>query len=273
MQPDRQLVQYGLSLLIAMTAPLALAQIRIPETTPPGSPSIGNTCTPAQAGQLSGVVICKAIRASHFWVAAHTLPNAQMREVTAGGPVAADVLQRLKTGGYTIFMRHGRTDWNQAAVENPNQRAMYTDAKLAANCNAQRNLADASREEMVMVGESLRQLNVQFDQVVVSPLCRVRETAGLLHVGSMRVDYGLFDTFMFAGHQDTDVVRRALQRMMVKVPAAGKNTLMVGHALNITQAMGGSMPTEGEMQIFQPDGKGGAKFIASIQASQWAAIR
>jgi phosphohistidine phosphatase SixA len=273
MQINRHIKKYCLGLLIMMAAPLILAQTRIPETTLPGSPSVGNTCTPAQVGRVSGVVVCKAIRTSYFWVATHTLPDAQMREATASGRIAADVLERLKTGGYTIFMRHGRTDWNQAAIENPNQRAMYTDAKLAADCNAQRNLADTAREEVVMVGESLRRLNIQFDQVVVSPLCRIRETAGLLNVGSMRVDYGLFDTFMFAGHADTDVVRRSLQRMMAKTPAAGKNTLMVGHALNITQAMGGSMPAEGEMQIFQPDGKGGAKFIASIQVSQWAATR
>jgi phosphohistidine phosphatase SixA len=236
---------------------------------PIASVAPGDVCGSAAVDRQQGVLVCRAVGPAHYWVARQTLPNPQMRDVPDGGPVPVDLLGRLQRGGLTLFMRHARTDWNQAATENPNQRAMYTDTLLAANCDAQRNLTDAGREEVVAAGRALRRLNVRISEVVTSPLCRTRETAGLLDAAAVRADNGLFDTFMFSGHSDTQVNARVLRSLLGTRPPTGHNMLLVGHALNLVQAMGGSLPAEGETLVFEPDGRGGARLVGSVHLSQW----
>jgi hypothetical protein len=67
--------------------------------------------------------------------------------------------------------------------------------------------------------------------------------------------------------------RRAevLQKMAGTVPEAGKNTLIVTHKPNITDAFGKEWfdVKEGEASIFKPDGSGKVVLVARVQAVDW----
>jgi phosphohistidine phosphatase SixA len=232
--------------------------------------SIGSVCGAEQQGEAHQSLVCQRVGAGRFWVARATRDAPQLRSVPEGRAVPADLLARLQRGGYTVFMRHGRTDWNQAPIENPRQRAMFTDTALVSDCDIQRNLAMVGRHEVAQTGASIRRLGVRFQEVVSSPLCRTRETSGLLALAPVRVDNDVFDTFMFAGHPDTQVLAGALRRLLVAELPSGRNRLIVSHALNIVQATGSPMPAEGEMMVFERDAAGGVRHVGSIQLADWA---
>src|SRR5689334_7335683 len=100
--------------------------------------------------------------------------------VVATPPVAAtaqpptDLLPELKKGGYVLFIRHPRTNPDQAD----------TDPLNLDNLKAQRQLSDDGRKQAKALGESFRALGIPVEKVISSKFQRAQE-AKLLAVGEV----------------------------------------------------------------------------------------
>ena len=90
--------------------------------------------------------------------------------ITINSPIKADLNQNsineLKQGGKLIFIRHayapGGGDPNNFDIN---------------NCNTQRNLSDAGREQANKIGSFFKSNNILIDKVFSSEWCRCKETA------------------------------------------------------------------------------------------------
>src|SRR3984893_10960873 len=69
-----------------------------------------------------------------------------------------DLLPELKKGGYVLFIRHPRTNPDQAD----------TDPLNLDNIEAQRQLSDEGRKEARAMGESFRALQIPVEKVISS---------------------------------------------------------------------------------------------------------
>ena len=81
----------------------------------------------------------------------------------------AELLARLREGGFVLYLRHTSTDFSQ----NDSRMQSYED------CANQRNLTDRGREEARVLGEHLKRLKIPIGEVLASPFCRTMYTARL----------------------------------------------------------------------------------------------
>ena len=67
---------------------------------------------------------------------------------------------------------------------------------------------------------------------------------------------------------------QALRTLVGTPPAPGTNTLVVTHKASILDAFGKDWfeVKEGEASVFKPDGSGGTRLVARLQAEQWAVL-
>jgi len=79
------------------------------------------------------------------------------------------LVQRLREGGYVLYMRHASTDMSR----NDSGMSSYED------CGNQRNLTDKGREEARAIGAHIERLRIPIGDVLASPYCRTMETARL----------------------------------------------------------------------------------------------
>jgi hypothetical protein len=65
-----------------------------------------------------------------------------------------------------------------------------------------------------------------------------------------------------------------MKKLAATAPTAGSNVVLVSHKPNILDAFGKDWfdIREGEASIFKPDGNGGTKFVARVQAIDWSKI-
>src|SRR5512134_1792259 len=88
---------------------------------------------------------------------------------TASAQPSAELVGRLREGGYVLYLRHASTDFGQ----NDSRMTRFED------CASQRNLTDRGRDEARALGEHLRRLKIPIGEVLASPFCRTMETARL----------------------------------------------------------------------------------------------
>jgi len=81
----------------------------------------------------------------------------------------AQLLGRLREGGYVLYLRHTSTDFSQ----NDSRMTSFED------CTTQRNLTDKGRAEARALGEHVKRLKIPIGEVLASPFCRTMETARL----------------------------------------------------------------------------------------------
>ena len=170
------------------------------------------------------------------------------------------LLERLRQGGFVIYLRHASTDFSQ----------VDSDLVNLDNCATQRNLTDTGRAQAVAIGESMRELGVPIGEVLSSEFCRTLETAQLAfgRVTPTR------DLTSISGLTIAERDRRleALRVLLATPPADATNTILVAHQFNLRDAMGVTLVNEGEAAIYEPDGAGSAALAALVMADQWPAL-
>ncbi len=82
-------------------------------------------------------------------------------------PPPSEVVPELQKGGYVLFVRHPKTDPNQAD----------TDPLHLDNVKAQRQLTDEGRRQAKALGEAFRALKIPVGKVVASKFHRTQEAA------------------------------------------------------------------------------------------------
>lgn len=170
------------------------------------------------------------------------------------GPLG--VVDRLRDGGYVVFLRHAATDHSQKD-------------RLGvplSDCGGQRNLNDAGRAQARSIGEAWRALELPLGDVLASGYCRTRQTAELAF-GRATIVPTL--TGIPAEMVGTYTGRmRALRRMLGTKPPDGENTMIVGHIANLEAATKVEIE-EGDAAVFEPLGDSGYQLVAVLPASAW----
>lgn len=178
-------------------------------------------------------------------------------------PASAELLAKVRHGGFVLYLRHGYTD---------NSRPDRVPAVDLNDCNTQRPLTEEGRQLAKRVGEAISKVRLPVSEIRVSPLCRARESAAAAFPGKpVTMDNLLMYTANLTDVQKVPII--ANTRSLLSAPTApGSNRLLVAHAPNLMDLIG-YFPKEGTLVIFRPKGeRDGFDYIASIPPALWGAL-
>jgi phosphohistidine phosphatase SixA len=178
-------------------------------------------------------------------------------------PVTPDLLREMRQGGFVLYVRHGITD---------NSRADRLPSVDLNDCSTQRQLSDEGRELMKRVGQAMRRTRIPVGQVLVSPMCRTRESARL----AFGEGYEVVESLMYSATMTSEEKKpriEALKKLLVAPPAKGSNTVLVAHAPNLADLIGFFVKPEGTVVVFRQSGSRGYEYQASIHPDDWARLR
>jgi phosphohistidine phosphatase SixA len=192
------------------------------------------------------------------------LVMAQAQQPSAAqAQLPSDLISRLRSGGYILYMRHPQTDQAQKDADLVN----------LGPCSAQRNLTEQGRRDARIVGENLRKLRIPVSRVLSSQFCRASEAASTMGVGNVTTTTDLNMTDQAVPHEENERRFRELRELLSTAPQVGTNVLVIGHRPNIDNVAGKDIPNlaEGEIAIFAPqEAAPGFRFITRVSVAQWA---
>jgi phosphohistidine phosphatase SixA len=169
------------------------------------------------------------------------------------------LVENLQRGGYIIYFRHGATDNSQTD----------SDPYNLENCETQRNLNEAGRNQAAMIGMQVRALHIPVGQVWTSPYCRAREFGqlmlGLVDIEPTLVFYEAYPREEWPAN--IEAFRRVLS---AATPPPGANLIMVSHSPNIRDAAQVDLPVEGGAAILSPTPGGPPRLVARVLPTEWA---
>jgi len=198
-----------------------------------------------------------------YWlgILALTLISAAYAQVDSG---QMEAVKALRGGGHVIVFRHGATHTDQAD----------TDPLNITNVAKQRQLNDQGRALAREIGDALRKLQIPVGQVVTSQFNRAVETGTLLGFGVVTSTADITEGGLVVSPNENNRRMQAMRKLVATAPPAGTNLVLVSHKPNILDAFGKDWfdLREGEASIFKPDGSGGAKFVARVQAADWSKL-
>ncbi len=179
---------------------------------------------------------------------------------------ASGLLPQLKTGGLVIFFRHGETG------------PAYADRAKAVmgDCTTQRNLNAEGQAQVAKLGKDFKKLKIPVAKVHSSEFCRAWQHAEAMfgkHKYTITPQLSVPASYPEVNNADRALAAKNLNAMLSKTPAAGKNTVLISHGINVLLASGYHPGTQGEAVIFRPDGKGGYTRLGSVLPHEWVASR
>jgi len=176
----------------------------------------------------------------------------------------AEWIAAVRGGGHVIVFRHGATHRDQAD----------TDPLNLKNVAQQRQLNDQGRELARSIGNDMRKLKIPVGQVHASMFYRAVETGTLLGFGPVTSSADFTEGGQVVTPIENDRRAAAMRKFASTLPPAGTNIALVSHKPNIMDAFGKDWfdIREGEASIFKPDGSGGYKLVARVQANEWAKL-
>jgi phosphohistidine phosphatase SixA len=179
-------------------------------------------------------------------------------------PSQAEWISALRNGGHVIVIRHGATHTDQAD----------TDPLHLENVDKQRQLNDEGRTLARSIGEAMHKLKIPVGQVYTSMFNRAVETGKLLGFGEIEPSADFTEGGLVVTPIENNRRAQALRKLTATLPPAGTNVAIVTHKPNILDAFGKDWfeVKEGEASIFKPDGNGGYKVIARLQADEWSKL-
>jgi phosphohistidine phosphatase SixA len=179
-------------------------------------------------------------------------------------PSQAEWINALREGGYVIVFRHGATPTDQAD----------TDPLHLENIDKQRQLNETGRAQARSIGEAFHKLKIPVSEVDTSMFNRAAETGRLLGFGEVKPSIDFAEGGLVVTTIENNRRAQALRKLVATPPPAGSNVVVVTHRPNILDAFGKDWfeVKEGEASIFKPDGSGGYKLIARLQADEWSKL-
>ena len=164
---------------------------------------------------------------------------------------SADLLSRLRDGGYVLYLRHTSTDFSQ------------NDARMTSfeDCTRQRNLTDRGRDEARALGEHVRRLKIPIGEVLASPFCRTMETA--------RLAFGKATASNDVRGGPVEASRYEPLRKLLSSPVPrGANLAISSHGNPFAALAGPPYLAEGEIAVVRPEGER-FSVVARIRLSDW----
>ena len=173
-------------------------------------------------------------------------------------------INALRSGGHVIVIRHGATPPDQAD----------TDPLHLENTDKQRQLNDAGRAQAQSIGAAMRKLKIPVGEVYTSMFNRAVETGKLLGFGEVKPSIDFAEGGLVVTSIENNRRAQALRKLAAALPPPGTNVIVVTHRPNILDAFGKDWfeVKEGEASTFKPDGAGGYKIIARLQANDWSKL-
>lgn len=184
----------------------------------------------------------------------------------AESPSSTELLPELRKGGYILFIRHPKTDPDQAD----------TDPLHLDNIKAQRQLSDEGRKQAKALGEAFRALKLPIDKVISSKFYRAQEAAKLLDIGEVTASVDVTEGGLVVSPRENERRAKALRELLSSVPTEDKNLIIVSHKPNLQDAAGKEFGdlSEAEVVVFRPLGNGNFKVVARVAPpetwSKWA---
>src|SRR5438874_9007833 len=190
--------------------------------------------------------------------------------ITAGGVYAdplspTELLPELRKGGYVLFIRHPKTNPDQAD----------TDPLHLDNIKAQRQLSDEGRKQAKALGEAFRALKIPVGKIISSKFYRAQEAAKLLDLGEVTASVDVTEGGLVVSPRENERRAKALRELLSAAPADGKNVVIVSHKPNLQDAAGKDFGDlrEAEVVVFRPLGEGKFKMVERIASpdiwSKW----
>ena len=181
-----------------------------------------------------------------------------------GETIAPDWIGDLRQGGYVIVFRHGATYPDQADTDPLNPK----------NVAQQRQLNDEGRALAKAIGEAMRKLKIPVGAVLTSQFQRAVDTGTLLGFGDVTSTVDISEGGLVVSPNENNRRAQALRKLAGTAPPAGTNVVIVSHKPNIMDAFGKDWfdLREGEASVFKPDGSGGYKLVARVQANEWSKL-
>jgi broad specificity phosphatase PhoE len=176
-------------------------------------------------------------------------------------PSPDDLLAALRQGGCVLFVRHPKTNPDQAD----------TDPLHLENVQAQRQLSEEGRQQAKALGTAFRALKLPVGNVIASKFHRAQEAARLLDIGEVTPSIDVAEGGLVVAPRENERRAKVLRELLSTPPAAGKNTVIVSHKPNLQDAAGkefGDM-AEGEVAVFKPLGGGKFKLVARLPPEDW----
>lgn len=177
----------------------------------------------------------------------------------AGDLPAPALFEALKAGGYVIYIRHAKSNMEQADH----------DPVVISNCATQRLLSDDGRKQAQKIGATFQVMGIHVDYVLSSPYCRAMETAALAFPS---VERKVADMLSYSLGLPKEAAERAageLKKVLATTPKAGANTVLIGHTSNLKEAAGLWPKKEGGALIFRPDGQGAFAFVGTLEPAEF----
>ena len=173
-------------------------------------------------------------------------------------------INALRDGGYVIVFRHGATYQDQAD----------TDPLNPGNVAKQRQLNDDGRALAKSIGESMRKLRIPAGEVHSSLFQRAVDTGALMGFGDVKASADFTEGGLVVTPIENNRRAAALRKIAGATLPAGTNIIVVTHKPNILDAFGKDWfdVREGEASVFKPDGNGGYRLVARIQAGDWSKL-
>jgi phosphohistidine phosphatase SixA len=162
-----------------------------------------------------------------------------------------DLMKALSTGGYTILLRHARTDHSF-------QEAIGT---IPVERSAQRNLSAEGVRDAALMGVVLRKYHIPIGEIIASPMFRARETAEMA-AGNPTISMAL-RVFPSTDEQAA---------LVAAAPKPGTNRLLVTHHFVIEKHVPGITPGEigeSEAAIVRRTPDGHVAFVGRISLADW----
>lgn len=193
---------------------------------------------------------------------------AQTAGVAEGGAAAKkDVVEKLRGGGYVVYIRHTQTD----------SKTEDKDLSDMSNCATQRVLSTTGRENAVKLGEAFKALAIPVGDVVSSQFCRAKDTAKLMNlpITTETADLNNDSGEPFVTKAESDRRGVALRKLLATAPVKSKNTIIVGHVPNMRNAVSLDYANmkEGEMAVFQAkSGDPGFELVARVTQDELQSV-
>ena len=172
-------------------------------------------------------------------------------------------MKEIRQGGFVLYMRHGITD---------NSRPDRVPSVDLADCSTQRPLSDAGRALMKKVGQAIRDAAIPLGKILVSPMCRTRESAQLAFGHKFEITEPLMYSANMTSAEKKPRIE-ALKKLLVEPIAKGSNTLMLAHAPNLDDLIGFFVKPEGTLVVFRQSGPTGYAYEASIHPADWSKLK
>ena len=178
----------------------------------------------------------------------------------ADPPSPTELLPELRKGGYVLFIRHPKTNPDQAD----------TDPLHLDNIQAQRQLSDEGRQQATALGEAFRALKLPVDKVISSKFYRAQEAAKLLDIGEVTASVDVTEGGLVVSPRENERRAKALRQLVSTAPAEGKNLVIVSHKPNLQDTAGKEFGdlSEGEVVVFKPLGESKFKVVARVASPE-----